>query len=79
MRSSYGNGIRFLFKGSKEESLYWEQWEDDAYDRYWESWNASCEWQGKGEGCILDVETAKEQDKRLKDLKDECFRRYPLK
>ena len=54
----------------------------DAYTSYINTWNENCKTAGinhKDSGCSLPISLADSHARYYKDLKEECFKRYPVK
>ena len=49
----------------------------EAEKRIKDHWNKNCKAKGLKEDCLQDLEIVDIYIKRQKELKDECFKRYP--
>jgi len=49
-----------------------------AYDEHRESWDMECEGLGMKKGCRLPYLHAEREDKLYKELREDCFKKYPL-
>lgn len=48
-----------------------------AYDMYRNRWNSACKLDGKKDDCTLPTSRSEVIEAFHKDLKDECYKRYP--
>jgi hypothetical protein len=68
--------VGYLHFSNKKQEDKLEGCFDYVQYTYEMNWNNSCKTQGKRTGCTLDSELAKRHDSLMRDMKNDCFRKY---